>query len=353
MKALWIATGQHREMLQSAQQAFGISPDFDFDLMRNNQSLGVLTGHIALQFDALLEAENPSLVIVQGDTTTALAAALSSYYRRVPVAHVEAGLRSHDLENPYPEESNRRLIGVMADIHFAPTKLAGSNLIEEGIAPDKVLVTGNTVVDALEALRDRIDPAPPSLAAIPASHRMLLVTAHRREAWGDDLAHICQALLTIRDRIADVDIVFPVHLNPNVRRLVLPMLGNEARIHLIEPVNYLDFLGLMRRATLVLTDSGGIQEEAPSFRLPVLVMRRLTERPEAVLQGLAKIVGMDATTIIAEACRLLSDAEAYARMTSKPNPFGDGHASERIVRAITRFLKGGSTLLPASEQFSA
>lgn len=350
---MWVATGQHRELLRSAQGAFAITPDFDFDLMNNNQPLAILTGNLALKLDTVLAAESPDMVVVQGDTTTALAATLCAYYRRIPVAHVEAGLRSRDLDNPYPEESNRRLIGVMADLHFAPTPQAARNLLDEGAAPGKVMVTGNTVVDALEALRDSIDPAPAALTAVPADHRVLLVTAHRREAWGDDLASICQALLTIRDRIDDVEIVFPVHPNPNVRRLVLPMLGNERRIHLIDPLNYLELLSVMRRAYLVLTDSGGLQEEAPSFHLPVLVMRRLTERPEAVRQGLAKIVGTAESTIIAEACRLLNDPEAYAGMTSKPNPFGDGRAAERIVRAISHFLTGSSMLLAETEQFAA
>ena len=338
IESLVVSTAQHRQMLDQTLQVFGIRPDIDLDLMRPNQSLGQLTAAALAGVERVLRETQPDLLLVQGDTTSVFAAALAAFYARVPVGHVEAGLRSFDRWNPYPEEINRRLADVLADYYFAPTVRARENLLKEGVGEEKIFVTGNTVVDALQyALRAPFEPHGRELQqVIAAPGRLLLVTAHRRENWDEPLANICDAFLDLVREFADLRIVYPVHLNPNVRRTVMAKLKDAERIHLIEPVDYLTLVHLMQRSHLILTDSGGIQEEAPTLGKPVLVMRTVTERPEAAEAGVALIVGTDRTRIVAETRRLLTDDAAYRRMSTAVNPYGDGHAAKRIVEILLR-----------------
>jgi UDP-N-acetylglucosamine 2-epimerase (non-hydrolysing) len=348
-----IHTGQHRTMLDSALQLFKIKPDFDLAVMRPNQTLNSLTGRVLDTVENACQRFEPNIVLVQGDTTTAFASALAAYYCKIPVGHIEAGLRSHNLYDPFPEEANRRLTSVLADIHFAPTALARENLLAEGISDDKIVVTGNTVIDALRAL----SVLPHSwkdtpLANIPDDNsRLVLVTSHRRESWGTDQEQMCMALKDLVKEHSDIRVIYPVHMNPNVRSTVSAQLQNTDRIHLVEPLDYITFVSLLRRCFLVLTDSGGIQEEAPTFGKPVLVLRKLTERPEATQFGMAKIIGMSRDAILNEAGHLLNDAEAYQDMSEGANPFGDGHSSERIVDAVARWHQKKTPLLEADKQF--
>ncbi|ABD89727.1 non-hydrolyzing UDP-N-acetylglucosamine 2-epimerase [Rhodopseudomonas palustris] len=331
------SSGQHREMLLQTLETFGIQPQINLDVMRPDQTLPDLTALLISRLTATLAAERPDRVIVQGDTTTAFAAALAGYYARVPVAHVEAGLRSHDRHNPFPEEINRRLISAIADLHFAPTQGAADALRAEAIAQATIHVTGNTIVDALLALRGRLE-TPDGLALVPAAIRgfgtdgqpLILVTCHRRESFGDDLAAICRALKRIALGHPDHRIVFPVHLNPNVRAQVMPLLGDTPNIALLEPVSYPSLVYLLSRAVLVLSDSGGIQEEAPSFGVPILVLRWKTERPEGVAAGVAQLVGADEELIVDRAGALLAQAGDRGAAVIA-NPYGDGRASERIA----------------------
>jgi len=334
-------TGQHREMLDQVLGAFGLAPRHDLDLMRPGQDLPWLTGAVVDGVARVLRAERPDWLVVQGDTTTAFAAALAGFYERVPVAHVEAGLRTHDSLSPWPEEMNRRLVGALASLHFAPTARAAANLAREGIAGERVLVTGNTVIDALQWTAARPEGGP-ALQAVLAQHapalaqstrRCILVTLHRRENLGERLESICAGLAELAAR-GDVEIVFPVHLNPAVRTIVERVLGGVAAVHRLPPLEYLPFVALLRRAHLVVTDSGGIQEEAPSLGKPVLVARDTTERPEAIEAGTALLAGTDGARIAALASRLLDDAAAYAAMAGAVNPFGDGHSAERIVARL-------------------
>jgi UDP-N-acetylglucosamine 2-epimerase (non-hydrolysing) len=332
-------SGQHREMLDPVLDLFGIVPDHDLELMTPKQTLPALTAAVITATTPILQAERPDWVIVQGDTTTAFGAGLASFYQRIRVAHVEAGLRSGDKRVPFPEEANRRMVDTLSDLHFAPTERARQNLLREGADPQTVHVTGNTVIDALRyvAARD-YDVAAGPLSRIPFERRIVLVTAHRRESFGPGLIAICAALAQLADEVADIHIVYPVHLNPNVRDPVHERLGGHPRVSLIPPLDYASLVQLMRRSTLILTDSGGIQEEAPTFGKPVLVLRDATERPEAVEAGCARIVGTDRARIVGAARHLLEDPAAYRRMARVANPFGDGHASERIA----------DLLLPAS-----
>jgi UDP-N-acetylglucosamine 2-epimerase len=346
----WVSTGQHREMMQHALAGFGIQPDIELDVFSQGQSLNRLQGRVFESFDGLLAAERPDCVIVQGDTSTAFACALAAFGRQIPVAHVEAGLRSFDRMQPYPEEANRRMIAPLAALHFAPTARAAENLLKEGIDPGHVLVTGNTVVDAIGLMRPRLAAAP-SAVALPRQGRLVLVTAHRRESWDHGLLHICRAVRELRDRFEDAAFLFPVHLNPIVRGLVERELGGQERIALCGPLEYLDLLRVLARTHLVLTDSGGIQEEAPSFGKPVLVLRQLTERPEAVEAGSARIVGTDVRTIVDAATELLANRGTYERMSAVPNPFGDGRAAWRIVKALERHLNGATPILEAADLF--
>jgi len=348
-----VHTGQHRTMLDHALQFFKIKPDFDLDVMRPNQTLNSLTGRVLDTVENACRRFEPNMVLVQGDTTTAFASALAAYYCKIAVGHIEAGLRSHDLYNPFPEEANRRLASVLTEIHFAPTALARENLRAEGVADAKIVVTGNTVIDTLRALSmlpHSWENTP--LAGIPDDNsRLVLVTSHRRESLGLDQEHMCMALKDLVQMHPDIRIVYPVHLNPNVRSTVNALLQNTARIHLTEPLDYITFVSLLRRCFLVLTDSGGIQEEAPTFGKPVLVLRKLTERPEASQFGMAKIIGMSREGIVNETSHLLNDAEAYQDMSEGENPYGDGHSSERIVEAVARWYQKKTPLLEADKQF--
>jgi UDP-N-acetylglucosamine 2-epimerase (non-hydrolysing) len=348
-----VHTGQHRTMLDHALQLFKIKPDFDLDVMRNNQTLSSLTARVLDTVENACHRFQPHMVLVQGDTTTAFASALAAYYCKIPVGHIEAGLRSRDIYNPFPEEVNRRLVSVMTGIHFAPTALSRDNLLSEGVPKDHIVVTGNTVVDTLRALSE----VPQSwdntaLEGIPAEgYRLVLVTSHRRESWGADQENMCLALRDLVKKHPDVRVIYPVHMNPNVRSTINALLQNTERIHLTEPLDYITFVSLLRRCFLVLTDSGGIQEEAPTFGKPVLVLRKVTERPEAAQFGMAKIIGMSRQAIVDETSRLLEDPESYLDMSEGGNPYGDGHGSERIAEAVSRWHGNKVPLLEPDKQF--
>lgn len=349
---LIVATSQHRQMLDQVMQVFGIQADIDLDLMQPNQTLNGITRRVLEAMDEVLESSRPDCLLVQGDTTTAFAASLAAFYRKVPVAHVEAGLRSRDLMNPWPEEANRRLAGVVTGLHLAPTPLARQNLMDECVSPDNVVVTGNTVVDSVEMLLEKNVLDRPLPAGIPDDgSRIILITSHRRESWGAELENICAAICDLVQTFSDIRVIYPVHMNPNVRTTVLAHLHDIDRVHLIPPVDYFEFLSLLRRCYLVLTDSGGVQEEAPTFRKPVLVLRKVTERPEASLMGLARIVGTRREEIVHHASRLLRNELAYSVMTRGSNPYGDGHASERIANTLSRWMRGEFPLLEEWQQF--
>jgi UDP-N-acetylglucosamine 2-epimerase (non-hydrolysing) len=348
-----VHTGQHRTMLDHALQFFKIKPDFDLAVMRPNQTLNSLTARVLDTVENACQRFEPNMVLVQGDTTTAFASALAAYYCKIAVGHIEAGLRSHDIYNPFPEEANRRLASVLTEIHFAPTALSRDNLLAEGVPDEKIVVTGNTVIDTLRALSE----LPHSwkntpLEGIPDDNsRLVLVTSHRRESLGADQEQMCLALKDLVKQHPDIRVVYPVHMNPNVRNTVNGLLQNTDRIHLTEPLDYITFVSLLRRCFLVLTDSGGIQEEAPTFGKPVLVLRKLTERPEASQFGMAKIIGMSREGIVNETSHLLNDADAYQDMSEGENPYGDGHSSERIVEAVARWFAKKTPLLEADKQF--
>jgi len=349
-----ISTGQHRQMLDQVLQVFDVSADIELDLMRHNQTLNGLTRRILEAMDSLL-AENPlDCLIVQGDTTTAFAAALAAFYRKVPVAHVEAGLRSRDIFQPWPEEVNRRLAAVVAQLHFAPTPLARANLLAEAIPPQNVVVTGNTIVDSVKRLVETQSIEHPLPESVPDDGSpLVLMTSHRRESWGTELENICDSILELVERFPRIRVVYPVHMNPNVVSTVEARLGNRDRVHLIPPVDYLQFLSLLRRCYLVLTDSGGVQEEAPIFHKPVLVLRKVTERPEASLMGMARVVGTSREAIVSEASRLLSSEFAYQTMAAGDCPYGDGLAADRIATALSRWLEGEKPVLHEWEQFQS
>ena len=348
-----VHTGQHRTMLDHALQLFKIKPDFDLDVMRPNQTLSSLTCRVLDTVENACRRFEPHMVLVQGDTTTAFASALAAYYCRIPVGHIEAGLRSRDIYNPFPEEVNRRLVSVMTEIHFAPTALSRDNLLAEGVPNEKIVVTGNTVVDTLRALSQiphGWEDTP--LRDIPKDNsRLVLVTSHRRESWGSDQESMCLALKDLVQKHQDIRIIYPVHMNPNVRSTVNALLQGTERIHLTEPLDYITFVSLLQRCFLVLTDSGGVQEEAPTFGKPVLVLRKVTERPEASQFGMAKIIGMSRENIVGEADRLLDDGDAYLDMSEGANPYGDGLGSERIVEAIARWHQKKAPLLEPEKEF--
>jgi len=323
-------TAQHRDMLDQVLDAFSIRPDHDLNVMQPGQSLFQSTSRIIGALENVFEIEKPDCVIVQGDTTTTLCAALGAFYRRIPSAHVEAGLRTGDMLQPFPEEMNRVLVSRLASLHFAPTEAAAENLKREGVDASTIFVTGNTAIDAVLDVVARFKPGPPL-----TSRKVILVTAHRRESFGAGFESICTALRRLAQR-GDVEIFYPVHPNPNVRDVVSKHLHGAPNIHLIDPVGYVDFVALMARAHIVLTDSGGIQEEAPSLGKPVLVMREKTERLEAVAAGTSRLVGTCTDKIVAETARLLDDPEEYARRSRIHNPYGDGHASERIRDILLR-----------------
>lgn len=331
-------TAQHRQMLDQMLQVFQIQPDYDLNIMQDNQSPSYVAARVLMELEGVIQREKPDWVLIQGDTTTVAAAALAAYYAGVKVAHVEAGLRTGDKWRPFPEEINRRVVGAIADLHFAPTALARANLLREGVAPEAVVVTGNPVIDALRWIAAQ-PPSPAAVellarAGVPSGQRLVLVTAHRRESFGVGILALCQALAELAERFPELTILYPVHPNPNVHRPVHQILGRIPNIMLTEPLDYATLVHIMAQAVLVLTDSGGIQEEAPSLGKPVLVLREVTERPEAIQAGTARLVGTDPQRIVSETVRLLTDPAEYNRMARAVNPYGDGRAAERIVSAL-------------------
>ena len=333
-------TAQHRSMLDQVLAAFDVTPDYDLDLMQPGQTLAQITARILVALEPVIQAEQPNMMLVQGDTTTTLAGALAAFYQHVPVGHVEAGLRTGDLAQPFPEEMNRVVATRLAALHFAPTETAKSNLLAEGIDPHRIAVTGNSGIDAVLYVRDALASGrlPGSTwPQLDAAKKLIVVTAHRRESFGEGFAHICEALARLARR-DDIQLIYPVHRNPNVMDPVYRQLDGLANVVLVEPLDYVPFVDLMRRAHLLITDSGGIQEEGPSLGKPILVMREKTERPEAVAAGTVKLVGTDADRIVQEAARLLDDEAEYRRMARIHNPYGDGRASERIRQAVEAYF---------------
>ncbi|MCC5450310.1 UDP-N-acetylglucosamine 2-epimerase (non-hydrolyzing) [Rheinheimera sp. UJ51] len=337
-------TGQHREMLDQVLQLFSIEPEYDLAIMKAGQDLYDVTTSILLNIKPVLREFQPDIVLVHGDTSTTFAAALACYYEKIAVGHVEAGLRTGNIYSPWPEEANRKLTGALTRLHFAPTQTSADNLLAENLAAANIVITGNTVIDALLQVVEKIDNSPELSASfakqfpfVKDDRRMILVTGHRRESFGGGFEQICAALADIAKQYPDCDIVYPVHLNPNVREPVYRLLSDVSNVHLIAPQDYLPFVYLMSRSYLVLTDSGGIQEEAPSLGKPVLVMRDTTERPEAVDAGTVKLVGTDRAKIVAEVTRLLSDKPYYDSMSFAHNPYGDGKACARIIATLKTF----------------
>ncbi len=334
-----LITAQHREMLDQVLELFEIKPDFDLDLMRSNQSLEDLTARIIESVSEVIAREKPDAIVLQGDTTTTFVTALAAFYQQVKVIHVEAGLRTGRKYAPFPEEINRRLTGVLTDLHFPPTERAAEALRRENVPADRIFTVGNTVIDALlwviEKSRAQHDEIAKRFPMIPLDGRMLLVTGHRRENFGQGFRNICHALRTIAESNPDLTIVYPVHLNPNVQKPVQTILSGLANVHLIEPQDYLSFVWLLDRCYLVLTDSGGVQEEAPTLGRPVLVMREITERPEAVEEGVAELVGTDAELIVSSVQKLLDDAAEYEKMSRAHNPYGDGTSARQIADILT------------------
>ncbi|MBN2011164.1 UDP-N-acetylglucosamine 2-epimerase (non-hydrolyzing) [candidate division KSB1 bacterium] len=345
-KIITCVTSQHKSMLEQVLGLFNIIPDYDLDIMKPNQTLSYITSSAIMELDTLLDNVSPDLIFVQGDTTTAMAAALSAFYHKIPAAHIEAGLRTYDKFNPYPEEINRVIISHVGDFHFAPTQRAKHNLIAEGIAENKVWVTGNTVIDALFLTRNFVNNEHEKYRTffnglqLSGDKKLILVTGHRRENFGEGFKNICRALKEIA-QTEDVEIVYPVHLNPNVKDVVHSYLKDIKTIHLIDPLPYDKLIYIMNKSHLVLTDSGGIQEEAPSLGKPVLVMRKVTERPEGVESGTVKLVGTDSKNIVSGVHELMVNSEQYDRMSKSVNPYGDGLASTRICKIIDDAFKSG------------
>ena len=329
-------TAQHREMLDQVLNLFHIKPDHDLNIMAAGQTLFDITTRAMMGLDKVLTEEKPDIVLVHGDTTTTFAGALAAYYHQTAVGHVEAGLRTHNKYSPFPEEMNRRLTGCIADLNFAPTSTSEANLLAENVPPESIFVTGNTVIDALHhTVRDDFDFQENSLKDVDfANKRIILVTTHRRENLGEPMRHVYKALKQLTEEFDDVEVVFPVHKNPKVREVVNEELGGLAKVHLIDPLDYEPFANLMHRAHLILTDSGGVQEEAPALGKPVLVLRDTTERPEAVDAGTVKLIGTDRERVYEEAKKLLTDKAEYSRMAESVNPYGDGQAARRIIQAI-------------------
>ncbi|HNR95310.1 MAG TPA: UDP-N-acetylglucosamine 2-epimerase (non-hydrolyzing) [Kiritimatiellia bacterium] len=341
-------TAQHRQMLDQVLQVFKIKPDVDLNLMEKNQNLGQFTARALLALEGYFESHQPDLVLVQGDTTTVLSASLSAFYHHVPVGHVEAGLRTGNLQAPWPEEANRILTSQLARLHFAPTETSRQNLLREGIRDDHIFITGNPVIDALYLVLAQVRETKPIVPGLPSSlqpyekdrPKTILITGHRRENFGAGFEEICRAIVVLAQNFPKVQFIYPVHLNPNVRDPVWRVLRPEMNpnIHLIEPLSYLNFVAMMDNSILILTDSGGIQEEAPSLGKPLLVMRDVTERPEALASGCVRLVGPHADCIISEVSRLLTDSNAYGEMVQTYNPYGDGHAAEYIVKIAMNYL---------------
>ncbi len=335
-------TAQHREMLDQVLDLFDLKPDYDLNLMHPNQTLSELTARVLLGLEPLLAEVRPDWVLVQGDTTTVMAASFVAYYHQIKIGHIEAGLRTGSKYQPYPEEINRRVTDVLADAYFAPTETSRMNLLREGVPAERIILTGNTVIDALNEIGSLpYDRQGGALSEVPRDRRLILVTAHRRESFGGPFEELCCALRRIALTYPDtVHLVYPVHLNPNVQKPVREILSGLPNVSLMEPLQYLPFVQIMKASTLILTDSGGIQEEAPSFGVPVLVMRDRTERPEGIAAGVARLVGTAEETIVSEACRLLDDPAAHRAMVDSVNPYGDGHAAEYIVKAILDWKAG-------------
>lgn len=353
-KTVVCVTGQHREMLDQVLTIFDIKPDYDLNIMKQGQDLYDVTSRVLLGLRDVLKEAQPDVVLVHGDTTTSTAAALAAFYQQIPVGHVEAGLRTHNIYSPWPEEMNRQITGRIATYHFAPTALSRENLLNENVADSNITVTGNTVIDALYMVVDKIKKdtsldstlcmelknAGYDVTRLGNGRKMVLITGHRRENFGDGFIHMCQAIKTLTNKYLDVDFVYPMHLNPNVRKPIHTVFGedlsNLGNMFFIEPLEYLSFVYLMEKSTIVLTDSGGIQEEAPGLGKPVLVMRDTTERPEALTAGTVKLVGTDFDKIVGEVSELLDNVEYYDRMSKAVNPYGDGRACERIVNVLKK-----------------
>ncbi len=338
-------TGQHRQMLDQVLDVFEVVPDVDLDLMEPDQTLAGLTSRVVTAIDGYIAKHRPDIVIVQGDTTTTFCAALAAFYNKIPIGHVEAGLRTWNKLSPFPEEINRVMTSHIADLHFAPTQWAKENLLKEGIPENRVFVTGNTVIDALYIALEKVNKSSPAVPGLPMEllngcnrKPVVLITGHRRENFGDGFENICLAISELSKRFSDVAFVYPVHLNPSVREPVYRILAGHQNVHLIEPLAYLPFVTLMDHCRIVLTDSGGVQEEAPGLGKPVLVMRDTTERPEAVEAGTVRLVGTDRRTIIDNVSMLLTDEKAYEAMAKAVNPYGDGRSAGRIVTACEKFL---------------
>jgi len=330
-----VVTAQHRELLDQMFAFFDVEPHVDLNIMRANQSLVGVTARLLVEVASVLEAEKPAMVLAQGDTTTVLATALASFYLRIPFGHVEAGLRTHQLRSPFPEEGNRVLASHLAALHFAPTLAARNNLLAEALAPETIFVTGNPVIDALFMTLKRNEPIG---VPLDPSRRMILVTAHRRDSFGEPIRNICRAIATLSERYGDVEFLWPVHPNPSVKPVVQSLVGGRPRVHLCQPLSYGSFVSALQRSYLVLTDSGGVQEEAPALGKPVLVMREESERPEAISAGVARLVGCAEEDILAETSRLLDDGGAYAAMSIGASPYGDGAAARRIVELLRCYL---------------
>lgn len=336
--SLVVVTAQHREMLDQVVKLFDIVPDYDLDLMKHGQTLATLTTGVLTGIDEILIKEKPNLILVQGDTTTTFASALTAFYHKIPIGHIEAGLRTGQKYSPWPEEINRKLTSGLADLHFAPTEVSRSNLLREGIDPENIFVTGNTVIDALlSTVKPEYQFADIDLNRILEANkdkRMILMTTHRRENWGEPMRQIYQALETVLREFPDTYVIFPMHKNPTVRKVVTEVLGGNEKVHLIEPLDYEPFVNLMAKAYLILSDSGGIQEEAPSLGKPVLVVRDTTERPEAVDSGTVLLVGTQYNKVVESIQQLLTDQDAYEKMSQATNPYGDGRSSARITQII-------------------
>jgi len=337
---LTVATAQHRQMLDQVLDVFNIKPDYDLNIMQPKQTLASITKNTIEELDKVFEKEKPDMVLVQGDTTTTFVGSLAAFYRQIPVGHVEAGLRTNDKANPFPEEINRRLTSAIADLHFAPTSTAKKALLKENINPASVFVTGNTVIDALKiAVNKKYKFSTVKLnELVSQKKKIVLITMHRRENWGAPMQGACNAVRKLAEIYTDLNFIFPVHLNPLVREIVYPVLGNISNVHLIEPLDYPDFVNLLSKSYLAITDSGGVQEEAPHFGIPILVLRTVTERPEAVKYGTVKLTGLDEKKIFATAKKLIEDKEAYKKMASAVNPYGDGLSSKRTVQIIKNYF---------------
>ncbi len=341
IESVLCVTAQHREMLDQVLELFGLIPDYDLNIMKPNQSISMITANVLLGLEEVFQKEKPDIVLVHGDTTTTFAAALAAFYHQISIGHVEAGLRTYDKYSPYPEEMNRVMTGHLADLHFSPTKRNRENLLREGIKEERIFITGNTVIDALLEIADKpYQFEDKTLAGIDFEHkRVITVTCHRRENLGENMEHIFSAVRRIGDEFDDVEIIYPVHLNPKVRETAGRILAGADNIHLIEPLQYQPFVNLQAKSYLIITDSGGMQEEAPSLGKPVLVVRKETERPEAVEAGTVKLAGVEQEMIYEMTKELLTDQAAYSKMAHAANPYGDGHACERIIEILRNWKR--------------